>query len=169
MPTLSLYQLDDQLAEIEDALLEAGGEIDDDTDARLGELLDAREDKVDGYIALIRTYEASATAFKEEESRLSANRRAAENAAKRLKARLLHSMTERGERELKGRLGKAKVQASGSRPVNLLVDVEDLPDELVRRTVAPDLSAIKAALKEGSADMTQIAEFGPASTFVRIY
>lgn len=169
MPALSLYQLDDQLAEIEDALLDAGGEIDDDLDAKLDELLDARDDKVDGYIAIIRTYEATATAFKEEEQRLAANRRAAENAAKRLKARLLDSMRQHGETEIKGRLGKAKVQRSGTRPVVVLCDLEDLPEDLVRRTAAPDLAAIKDALKEGTADMTQIAEFGPASEYVRIY
>ena len=169
MPTLSLYQLDDQLAEIEDALIAAGGEIDEDTDARLGELLDQREDKVDGYIALIRTYDATAAGFKEEETRIVANRRAAENASKRLKERLLDSMQKRGESELRGRLGKAKVQRSGSRPVYVLVDVDELPEEFVRRTAAPDLSAIKDALREGSADMTQIAELGPASEYVRIY
>ena len=169
MPTLSLYQLDDQLAQIEDALLDADGEIDDETDAQFNALLDARDDKADAYISLIRTFETTADAYKAEADRLTANRRAAENAAKRLKERLLASMLQRGETELKGRLGKAKVQTSGSRPLHVLCDVEDLPEEFVRRTAAADLAAIKAALKEGSADLTQIAELGPGSQFLRIY
>lgn len=169
MPKPTLYDIDADLREIEDALWESGGDIDDEIDDRYATLLDAREDKVDGYYALIRTFSAEAEKFSAEEERMAGKRKAAENAARRLKDRLLASMQARGERELAGRLGKVKVQKAGTRPVELLVDPDDLPERFRRVTVATDSRALAAALKGGDAEAQAVARLGEATEYLRLY
>lgn len=164
---IRLYDLDTDLAFLEDQLLEAGGEITDDIAADLDELLDARDDKIESYIAVIRDFEASAEAVAAEEKRLKARRTALQNAGKNMKRRLQASMEARGESEHRTRLGKVYLQRNPP-SITVLCDVDELPDELVRVTKAPDMRAIKDALAEGQADLTQIAEQAPATYHLRI-
>lgn len=165
---LSLYQIDHDLLALEAEIIENGGEVTEETEARLDELLDQREDKADRYIAVIRTYEAEARAYKEEADRLTALRRSAENRVASLKARLLASMEARDEKKIDGRLGSVTVQRSGSVPTEILVDLEDLPERFLKRSVSADTAAIKAALKEGDEEAGKVARLGEGSTYVRI-
>ena len=166
---MNLFEIDSALAELENELVEAGGEISEEMDAKLNDLLDSREDKVDGYIAVIRSQKALAAAFKLEEDRLKQNRTARENVAKRLTERLYESMNERGEKELVGRLGKAKVQANGGKaPIVLLREPEDIPIEYQRVTITADLDAIRDDLETGAPNMG-FAEFAERGTHLRIY
>ena len=173
IPPLSLYALDDELQQLEQEILEAGGEVDDETDARHAALLDARDDKVEAYRMMIRRFEATAEAVKAERQRLQDAERTLANAAKRLKDRLCASMREHGEGERLTRLGKVKVQQASRRPVELLVEPEALPDVYCRIRTDADLAALAADL--ASEDETvrtraeAVARLGEASYYLRIY
>lgn len=170
---LSLYALDDELQQLEQELLAAGGEVDEETDARHSALLDARDDKVEAYLALIRRFETTAEAIKAERQRLQDAERTMTNAAKRLKDRLCASMQTRGETEHLTRLGKVRVQQASRRPVELLVEAEALPEAYRRVRTDADLSALADDL--GSEDPAvraraeSVARLGEASYYVRIY
>lgn len=167
---MNLYQIDAELAEIEQAIIDAGGEVTEETEAKLHEILDSREDKVDGYIAVIKSNLAIAKAFKVEEDRLKANRTARENTAKRLKERLYESMRQHGDTELVGNLGKAKIQNNGGKvPVEVLADVDSLPERFQRVTVDADMDAIRDALESQDESVLQFAQMGEKGTHLRIY
>jgi len=166
---LSLYEIDAELRELEDAIIEANGEITPEIEERYDELLEMRPEKIKGYIAVIRSLEATATGIAEERKRLQDAERAAQNAAKRLKDRLAFQMDRRGETEHVTPIGKVRLQSASRRPVDLLVDVEDLPEAWRKVTIAPDKTAIEKALKDEDPEAMKVAAFGPASKFVRIY
>ena len=170
MTSIPLYEIDHQIAEVEQALLDAGGEIDDETDALLDQLLDQRADKTRAYVALIKRNEATAEAYKTESERLGRNAKAHTRTAESLEARLLNSMQMRGETVVDTPLGRVTVRRSSTRRVSLLVEsAEDLPDQF--RTYAgytADKKAIAAALKAGDPDAVAVAEFAPATDFLSI-
>lgn len=169
MKPLSLYTIDRDLEQLEAELIESGGEVDDDTEARHNDLLDAREDKWRAYTAVIRRLEASREAVKEERQRLQTNERALDNAARRMKARLVESMGRAGIETAETPLGKLRVQEAPKRSLNVLLPVEDLPARFVRTTVAPDNAALRDALEAGDAEALDAAELLPPTRYVRIY
>ena len=166
---LSLYALTDELAELESALLESGGEITEDLEAHYADLLEMHGEKVEGYLRMIRKFEATEAGLKLERERLQAAERTMKNAAKALKDRLRDAMLRRGEAEHQTALGKVKLQTSGTRPVELLVSESALPEHFKRITVAPDLAALRHALKQGDPKAATVARFGEASYYIRVY
>lgn len=168
--SLSLYDLDADLRDLAAALLDAGGEIDDDLNDRFDALLDARDDKVRGYVAVIRNMEAAADATKAERTRLQNRERALSNSAARLKERLLESMLARGEDAHDTPLGKVRVQHASKRSVVLKVSGPDeLPDQFCRHSLDVDKAALADALAEGDPEAAAVAELAPAAPFLRIY
>lgn len=162
MPTL--YDIDAQLAALAAAIQDADGEVDDETSDAFDALLDAREDKADAHIALIKNAEADALAlagqiasFQPEIDRLTARKKSATALAERLKNRLLDSMGARNEKTITGRLGTIRRQRSVSKSVEILVDPHDLPERFRRETVEPNKTALKAALAEQDPDAIQSA------------
>ena len=170
MPALPLHAIDAALAEAESVLLDAGGVVTDDVDAALDVLLDARDDKVAAYVALIRNNEATAAAFKTEAERLDAHRRAHENTAKRLKERLLGSMLGRGDTLHQTPIGRVRVQYASARPVVLSYGTEpaDLPDRFRVVTVAADKRALADALKAEDPEAERVAHLADPSPFLSI-
>ena len=169
MQPLNLYQIDSDLQLIEAALVDAGGEIDEDLDARYNELLDKRDDKYRSYVAVIRRLEASAEAVKEERQRLQDNERALAASAKRLKDRLCQSMIAAGEDLVETPLGKLRVQTASSAPLELLVEPERLPQHFQRVSISADAAALKHAIEEGDPGAMAVARLGEPTRFVRIY
>ena len=78
-------------------------------------------------------------------------------------------MLARGETLHQTALGKVRLQQSGSRPLVLLVEPENLPDQFRRVRVEADKATLKHALKEGDEAAWKVAELGEGSYFVRIY
>ena len=170
---LSLYAIDAELSALEDDLLAAGGEITEEIESRHNDLLDLRDGKVEGYLRVIRRFEATAEAIKAERQRLQEAERHMANAAQSLKDRLARSMHERGEHEHLTSLGRVKLQQSGTPPVELLVEPDDLPDAFVRVRRSPDLSALREALQSEDqgqkAQAAALAQLGEAKFYVRLY
>ncbi|MEM9997816.1 MAG: siphovirus Gp157 family protein [Bacteroidota bacterium] len=167
---LHLYALDAELEALETELLDAGGEVDDETEARHNALLDARDDKIEAYIAVIRRLETSTDAVAAERKRLQDAERALKRSAQRMKDRLLDSMQRRGETQQQTRLGTVRVQQASRRAVELRVDTEDLPPRFLKvRPPEADLTALRDALGEGDEEAEGLAELAPATSYVRIY
>ncbi len=172
--TLSLYDITAELRELEEALIESGGEITDEMEERFHALLDMENEKTEGYIAVIQRLTRTAEAVKAEEDRLKKRRRALERSAQSLKDRLCWAMRQRGEEVRETTLGKVRVQQASRRGIVVDVDAEELPDELKRVSVSPDKRAIRAYLEEHGiehiADGDRVlAHLDEPSYFVRIY
>ncbi len=170
---LSLYAIDAELSALEDDLLEAGGEITEDIEARHTDLLDLRDGKVEGVLRVIRRFETTAEAIKAERQRLQEAERHMATAAQALRDRLAVSMAERGDREYLTALGRVKLQQSGTPPVELLVEPDAVPDAFVRIRRSPDLTALREALQseeeEVRSQVSGIARLGEAKHYVRLY
>lgn len=170
---LNLYALTAELAELEQALLESGGEITDAMNARYDRLLDMEADKVAGYLAMIRKFETSEEAIKAERQRLQKAERAMKNAAQTLKDRLAEAMHRRGETVHETPLGKVRLQQASRRSVIVDVDEDALPDSFRRVSVSADKRALQDALESDDPDLRTEAEryahLDEPGRFVRIY
>jgi hypothetical protein len=170
---LSLYAIDAELLALEDALVAAGGAITEEIEAEHDHLLDMREDKVEGYLRVIRRLETTAEAIKAERQRLQGAERSMTAAAQALKDRLAESMRQRGDAEYLTPLGRLKLQRSGTEPVELLVDEEGLPEAFVRTKHSPDLTALREALRSDDptrrAEAERVAQLGESKHYVRLY
>lgn len=155
---LNLYEITEDLLRLEDALIESDGVITDEMAEEFDELLDAEEDKTEGYIAVIRSLEEGAAAAEREKKRLKKLQKTRENAAERLKERLLLSMEARGQEERITDLGKAKRQQNSSSGTTVFTDPKDLPKEWRRESVRPDKRAIREALESEDAELRARAE-----------
>jgi hypothetical protein len=169
MQPLSLYDIDRDLELLEAELIDGGGEVDDETEIRHNDLLDAREDKWRAYAAVIRRLEASHDAVKEERTRLQQNEKALDNAAKRMKARLIESMDRAGVDSAETPLGKLRVQEASQRSLSVLLPVDELPVRFVRTTRSADNGALREALDAGDEEALRVAELLPPTRYVRIY
>ena len=172
--SLSLYDLDDELSQVEQALFESGGAITEKMESSYADLLEMKADKITGYVHMIRKFEASVIGIKNERKRLQNAERTLDNAAKSLKSRLCASMVYRGESEYQTPIGKVKLQQSGARPVVLKTKrPQDLPAMYQRITVTADLEALKAHLTSPEESERFCAEkwagLGSKSHFIRIY
>lgn len=128
---------------------------------------DELEAKADGYARVIRNMEAQATAFREEEKRIAANRKRLEAGIERLKQNLYESMKATGKEKFKTDLFSFSIQKNGGAlPVVVDVPTEKLPDDLVQITEKPDLKAI-AKYIEDTGDVTY-AHFGERGESLRI-
>jgi len=146
---VSLYELGAEFRALEDALLDAGGEVTPEVEAAFAALGQLEAHKVDSYAHVVRQISAYADALKAEESALREKRKAAENAVQRLKDRLMDYMRERDVRELRGATWKAAIQRNGGlRPMELLVAPADLPPAFRTVTVSPNWEAIRGAVGE---------------------
>ena len=115
---LTLYELTAQMAQIEDELMENGGELTPELKAAMTETKESLALKVDNYNALYRNLGASAEALKSEIERLTRLKRTAENAQARVKDRLLWNMRLFGIDKLKGNLCSVSIRKSTSLKVD---------------------------------------------------
>ena len=100
MEKLTLYTLTERQAQIEDLLLENGGELTPEVEELLNDNAEALAVKVDGYNHILRRLEGFAAQAKAEVDRLTKLRRTAENGAKSLKAHIASVMAAQGIEKL---------------------------------------------------------------------
>lgn len=164
-----LHEIGNDFLALEDLLLESGGEWTPEVEDLVAEMDQNLEAKVDGYAALIAEWDADAEKWKAEEQRVAAHRKARENAAARLKARLCEELV-RIDR-LKVDTPRFKVAVQHAAPsVEVLVAPDALPAQyqrVVPATINADKKALGDALKAGI-DLAGIAELRPGPSYVRI-
>ena len=163
----NIYELTADLLRLQAMLLQA----DEENEAEIAEALqiaDAElEGKAEGYAHVIRNIEADISALKAEEQRLNAKRKSAEKAAERLKSTLYEAMVRTGKTKIKAGTFDLKIaQNGGALPVILDVDVNELPDDLVKVKKEADKKAI-AEYIEATGDISY-AHYGERGSSLRI-
>lgn len=147
MASKNLVQLAAEVASLEHALLESGGELPADLEATFDLTTGDLRNKVDRYHHVIDAFEARARYFEGIERQAKDARKVFENQVERLKANLRHAMTATSEKELLGNDWRY-VLAKGKEK---LVTNESLPPEYFREkvTLEPDKDSIRSALEMG--------------------
>ena len=108
----TLYQLTNQMAEIEAMLEETGGELTPELESLWEETSESLPQKVDGYNQVLRNLTAYATNLADEIKRLQGLKKTAENSAKRLKEHVLDCMETFGIQKLEGAYCKMSLRSS---------------------------------------------------------
>ena len=104
--TLTLYQLTAEMADLEAALIENGGELTPEMEAAWTETSEALTKKADGYGTLLNKFDAASKNIAAEIERLQALKKTADNSVKRIKAHLVAAMTDFDIQHLDGELHK---------------------------------------------------------------
>ena len=146
---MTLYELTQEWAEIQDALIDSGGELTPEIEARLDALPGALQVKADGYCYVIQQLLRSADAAKAEADRLSELARVRKNAADRLKDRLKSAMETTGQLKLESDRFKVRVQKNGRPSIAWTGEPDALPCEYSRVAVSLDGQAAYEAWKAG--------------------
>ena len=107
MDTKTLFQLSADMAAIEDALWENGGELTEDLALALQETEQSLTKKIDGYISLLQSLASQKAMMKAQKERFAKMEKIAENAEKRIKEHLNFNMETFGLQKLEGETGKA--------------------------------------------------------------
>lgn len=160
--SLSLYDIGQEWLDLESALMDSGGEITEELEERIAELMTSETNKVNGYLAVRANLKMVQEGAKAEADRLAAKSKAAANAITRMESRLLNHMTLRGETEINADLGKVKVMRAAA-PIEITGDV---PEEFQKVTVTVDKAGIKQALKDGE---LPFAKFGEPTKYLRVF
>ena len=154
--TISLYEMAADLIELVEV-----EEINDDVKAELIETIKLQiETKAENIIAVIRNYEASINAIKEEEKRLAEYRKIKENQLNRLKEYTVNCMEMLEHKKLDTNLGRISLR---KKPTTLNIIDEDLvPSQYkeIIQTVKIDKSQIKKDLNDKKIEGVELVESG---------
>lgn len=160
MEKLTLYQLTEQQQQIEDLLIENGGELTPEIEQLMESTSEALAVKVDGYNHIIRRLEGFAASAKAEKERLAKLQKVAENGVKAIKAHIADVMQAQGISKLESATCKIGFRRTESvaitdeelllRPYRHTVDTiaPTLP-EWVKVSIDIDKTALKAYIKAG--------------------
>jgi hypothetical protein len=153
--TRTLRDISEDIAALEDLLMEVGGDItDEEADAAVDEWLTenrgALKSKVDGYATLIMEMEDRAKARRDEARRLHGLAGTDENAAKRMKERLTYFMLTHNERKIETDYHRLWIQKNGGK-TPMFVEEGLLPKEYMKEvtTYVVDQEKLRADLEAG--------------------
>lgn len=145
---MTLYDLTSDYMQLQ-MMLEDPEEDPEAIQSMMDDLDEAIEDKADGYAKVIKNMESSLDAIKKEQERLSTKKSTLENGIKRLKENLQTAMIATDKRKFKTDLFSFAIQKNGGKvPVILDVEVDQLPDDLVKFERKPDLGAITSYIED---------------------
>lgn len=139
----TLYELTGQFLEIYNM------EIDDETKLDTLEAIDWTtdyENKVEGYVKVIKSLEADIEARKNEKKRLDGLNKSDQSKIDKLKAALAVSMAETGQTRVDTALFKVGFRKSEA----VIVDETKLPKEYMRAKWSPDKDKLKELIKNGA-------------------
>lgn len=146
--TLRLYEITADLEAIADELVESGGELTTEMNARL-ELMEGKfSEKVERCALMIRNLEATSEAASKESARLRDLAGAKQKAADRLREYVAFQMEIAGIPKVETALVKARIQNAKPR-ITWTKSVEELPEEYRRVTIAPNLRRAHDTLSLG--------------------
>lgn len=155
MDTRTLFQLSNDMAAIEDALWDNGGELTEELALALQETELGMQKKVDGYNSLIRSLASKKEILKAEIDRLTKLMKTAENAEKRIKQHVSDNMEMFGIDKLEGAYCKISRVKTTSIQTNdevifapYLMALEEFRKTLPPHIQVPDFKVSKTAIKE---------------------
>lgn len=158
MANITLYALADEYAQIEDLLMNNGGEVTEELEQMMQDNEQSISAKVDGYNHIIRNAEGLESACDAEIKRLAALKKSAQNAQKSLKNHLAFVMQTYGIEKLQGGTCKVGWRKSKSIEVNedtLLAPYAKTLEEVQGRLPAwlkVETKVSKTAIKESIAE-----------------
>lgn len=152
MSKLTLFDLTAHITEIIDDIVVAyeigNPELADELFDELAQLHLQRNDKLEGYVHVIKNSQIAADAAKAEAAAFAKRARALEALATRLKKTLLEDLVHHDEKS--SNAGRFKIARQAGAPrVAVTIPAGDLPEEYQRVTVDADKTALKTALKQG--------------------
>jgi hypothetical protein len=153
----TLFEIGNDLAALYDQLEEAEGEITPELEAEMDALLAQGEEKIDGYCALIKEFEAKAKIRAEESTRISKLAQSDAAVASRLKTRLHEFLTRSDTQKIETLRFKVRRQKNGGRVPVILDEYfashpEELPERYRKVVFTPDLEQIREDLLDEAAD-----------------
>lgn len=158
----TLYSLTDDLRQ----LIDLAPSIDpEDAQCFLDTLegvLGARDDKLDGYAAVIDTLKSQVELLDHEEVRIANRKKAVENRIKLMKERMIQSMHATNQTKIQTELHTFSIQKNGGvAPLKISIDVKDIPKEYLKFKPEADNAKIREALEAGTKlDWAAIEERG---------
>lgn len=161
MSEFTLIQLTAEAQQIEQKLIETGGELTPELEAAWKDNALAIAQKVDGYHSVLRKFAMAETALDEEIKRLTALKKTAVNAQKTIKSHLKYGMEIAGLEKLEGTYCKVSFSKSNSVVVDEDAVIAPYEAEIATlRSVLPDYitadfkvskTALKSQLEKGTA------------------
>ena len=137
MDTKTLFQLSADMAAIEDALWENGGELTEELALALQETELSLARKADGYNALLRSFVATKENLKAEIDRLTKLKKTAENAEKRIKQHICDTM---------GAFGIDKIEGDKSKISRVRTTAIETNDDMLMFSYQKNLDDLNAIL-----------------------
>ena len=148
----TLYELTGQMAAIENALEETGGELTPELEEIWTETAESLPMKVDGYNQVIKNMTAYSKNLDEEIKRLQALKKTADNSVKRIKEHVKDTMEAFGIDKLEGAYCKMSLSASTSTEVDEAILLQPYIARLAKLDLPPfvtaDLKVSKTVLKD---------------------
>lgn len=135
---LRLWELADAVVEIGAELMDAGGELSPELEARLDAIDASFEGKVERVALYIRELEVTADAAAAEAKRLAAMAAARGGAAKRLKEYLKQNLERTGKQRVETDRVRLRLQKNSRPSITWARSIDDLPERYARITVALD-------------------------------
>ena len=154
MDTKTLFQLSADMAAIEDALWENGGELTDELALALSDTEAGMARKADGYTALIRSFASQKEIIKAEINRLTKLKKVAENAEKCIKQHICDTMGMFGIEKIEGdksKISRARTTAVETNDEQILAAYQQNLDELnalLPPYITAEMKVSKTAIKE---------------------
>lgn len=146
---LKLYEWTDQYLEVVNEVVEAGGELTPELEARLEGIEAGLKEKVERVALVVRNLEAVAKGYDEEAARLKAQARARERSAKSLKEYLRIQLATAGLDVVEGERAKVRLQKNSAPSVQVTVHPEKLPPRFRQVKVDADKKKLLKAWKDG--------------------
>lgn len=154
----SLLQISGEMESLAAGLEENGGELTPEVEAWLASLQSDTENKIDAYYNLIREFELRAEAAGKEAARFQVIQKVRANAAEQLKARLLWFMQNHKLQKIQTAARTVSlVNNGGVPPIELLVEVNELPMGLTINEPHADMREIRKRLESGDEDVEKFA------------
>lgn len=150
----TLFQLSNEMRMLEDALWESGGELTPEIEQALAENAESIAKKVDGYNAVLRSFAYKSDVLDAEIKRLTALKKTAENAQKRIREHVVDIMNAFDIDKLDGAYCKISKTKSTKTEVNeeLLLSGVQFAIDSVAKTMPPyvtlETKVSKTALKD---------------------
>ena len=154
MATATLLDIGDDLRAFLDLLNVNDGELTPESEAALdaffAEITERQAEKVDAYVALIRSEELLAAGRQDEVKRLQRRVKVSANLVERLEKRLQEYMHATSQKRIVTKRYQVGLVGNGGKvPLKLDVPAESLPPRFQKTTIEYNLDALRAALAAG--------------------
>lgn len=150
LSTMKLYEITAELEDVAGELIENGGELTPELEARLDAAEGALHAKVERCALVVQQLQAHAEMARTESRRLADLASTRARAADRLKEYVQSQLEIAGVRKVEGDLATVWVQKNGRPSINWTRDVDELPDAYRRIRIEPDTNAAYDNWKAGA-------------------